>query len=441
VTLAAFDFTDRVRPVVHLGIGDSRSPSGQATWDVARWDTAADKWAGVEPTWLDITCDTQSFHCEYGRARTIDRFVPGMARVTVDNATGWADPNVSTTPGVLTVRPGRAIRMGVIHDVYGYRCLFRGFIDAMTPTYDPFNPDDVELICVDALAEVNRAKMVPLPAPVGAGETIPARITRVLDLIGWPVVKRDLAASSDTLIAHDLGGQVADLLGQAADSGGGAVFGDTDGNITFRPRDWQTFMPGAAPDGTIGNVDPDDVCPVNWERPFDRADISTRVIIGRDIETAQIFDDEPAQELYGIEPFERTDLLTESDLILSYLGIRNLKVRGAGSAPRIRTVTLSAATADNAADLMTTVDVFAPSRYRCRLHYPRGTVFDVEHFATAVAHDVTASAWTLDLNLDLAAPYAISGGRWDQAVWDQTTWSAVAELRTEAIALLEEMTA
>lgn len=439
MSLAAFEFTNRVRPVVEIGVGDSRAPVGQATWDVSRWDNATAKWAGTEPTWQDVTCDVSGFECSYGRARTIDRFMPGMARVTVDNTSGWADPNTTTTPGVLTVRPGRAIRLGVLHQVLGYRCLFRGFIDDMTPTYDEWAGDVVTLECNDALGEVNRAKMSPQPAPVGAGDTIPARITRLLDLVGWPTAKRDLSPSSDTLIGHDLGGQVADLMGQAADSGGGSVFGDYDARVAFRPRDWQTFMPGTPPDGTIGNVAAGDVCPVRWDRPFARADITTRAIMGRDAATAVVLDDLPAQAVYGIEPFERTDLLTQVDLLLTYLARRVLRVRAASSLPRIRTVTLDASTADNALDLMTTVDVYRPSRYRCRLEYPRGTVFDAEHFATAVAHRVSRESWTLDLNLDLAAPFAAAGGRWDQAGWDQTTWAnAVLERVT---ARLEEIPA
>ena len=53
------------------------------------------------------------------------------------------------------------------------------------------------------------------------------------------------------------------------------------------------------------------MCPVAWTRPFDRASIATRVIVGRSLDKRSTFDDLAAQELYGIEPFERVDLLTE----------------------------------------------------------------------------------------------------------------------------------
>jgi Collagen triple helix repeat (20 copies) len=280
VSLAQFTFTDRAVPIVQLGTGDTRTPVGQAVWDVSRWDEPSATWAGTEPTWHDITCETQSYQCAYGRQRSMDRFTVGLAQVIVDNSTGWADPNTVAGTNVLTVRPGRAIRMGVIHAVHGVHWLFRGFVDAVTPTYDPSDPDHVQLDCIDALGEVNRAKFVVTElAP--AGETIDKRINRVLDLTEWSPLKRDVHPTGDTLIESDMSGQAADLLGQAAESGGGVVFGDLEANVAYRGLDWMTFPPGTPPDGTIGNVDPGDVCPTKWERPFARADITTRAIFGR----------------------------------------------------------------------------------------------------------------------------------------------------------------
>jgi hypothetical protein len=136
-----------------------------------------------------------------------------------------------------------------------------------------------------------------------------------------------------------------------------------------------------------------------------------------------ILDDIAGQVLYGIEPFERTDLLTERYDLLQLLARRILTTRGHTTAPRVRSVSLDAATADNALDLMATVDVYDPSRYRCRLQYPRGLVFDEEYFATAVAHEVTPTGWTLELNLDAAAPFAVAGERWDTARWDSSIWA------------------
>lgn len=422
MTLAAFTWTTRARPIVELGVGDSRVAGASSVWNVARWNDPAAVWAGVEPYWHDITCETFTARCEYGRDRSTDRFVAGSATVAVDNATGWADPNAVEDPITLTVRPGRAIRFGVDHDVYGVRWLYRGFVDAIVPRYDPDERDTVELSCVDALGEVGRAKWASYPAPL---EYAYERAARILDAAKWPLTKRKVEQAEAVLVAADLAGQAADALGRTADSCGGSVYGDTDGNVAFRIRDWQTYLPDSPPDATIGNVDPADVCPTGWERPFERSDIATRVIVGRDRDTAYVLDDEPAQILYGIEPFERTDLWTSEDSRVVDMAERLMRTRASATAPRIRSVSLDARTSDAALDLMTTVSPYLPSRYRCRLRYPRGDVFDAEHLATGVAHELTPDVWTLDLNLDLAAPYAAAGGRWNGSYWNQATWATV----------------
>jgi hypothetical protein len=653
VSLAAFTWTTRARPVVELGVGDSRIPTGQATWSHAYWDTDGDRWAGNEPTWHDITCDTISLRCEYGRRHTTDRFVPGLATVVVNNETGWADPNAVGDPTVLTIRPGRPIRFGVVHAVYGTRWLYRGFVDAVVPQYVPNGTDTVQFDCVDALGEVNRGKLIPQGVPIGDGEPVSTRLNAVLDQANWPAVKRDIWPTSIALVGDEMGGQVADLLTRAADSGGGVVFGDLEANVAFRPRDWQVFAPDEPVDGTIGNVDmigtpgvpavpgyltptigtvttlnpgplpadctfvfkvrgpatatyaqiaaqlevsplswtlalapgdnvayfisypdgatpsyaytvtpdptggdelralsvqrnngsgrqviterasidggttwtqvatadfptvtpavspnvvrigqstfdgrvysvelrtgldpkggtvvwrfdadeypggtsyadprgrtwtltapnaitptipavpavPPDVCPVAWERPFARADMATLVILGRDAASAVQVEDPEGQVLYGIEPFEQTDLLTKNDGDLLVLANRILRTRSATSAPRVRSVTLDARTADGALDLMSTVSVWEPSRYRCRLRYPRGDVFDAEHFATGAVHELDAGHWTLNLNLDLADPFRAVGGRWDGAYWDQALWADVVAIAEELLLELDQ---
>jgi hypothetical protein len=456
--LSEFGFTGRARPFVEIGTGDTRT-AGVAVWDGAHWDTPGDVWAGTEPTWVDVSCYVYNYACGYGRSDTLARFLAGTANVVVDNSTGWADPSPAVTPGELSMRPGRQIRMGVVHRgggadvvfgssdvVFGASdvtfgggqsdevvVLWRGFIDSVVPVYDPVNTDTVELRCIDVLGEVNRAKTKPLPAPAYAGDTADVRIHRLLDAAGWWQNKRDISPTGDTLIGSDMGGQTADLLGQAADSVGGAVFGDQHGFICFRPRDWQTFDPTDPTDATIGNVDPGDVCPVQWERPFERAAISTRVIIGRDPETAVQLDDIDGQARYGIEPFERTNLLTQSDTRLQLLAERVLATRDDSTAPKVRSVTLNAATSDASLDLQATVDPFKPSRYRCRLSLPRGEVFDQQHFVTGVRHTVDRHGWETLVNLDLAGPYAVAGARWDDAYWGQARW-------TDAVRSMEGLT-
>lgn len=439
-----FNFTDRCYPVAQIGVGDSRIATLGTVWDGALWDDALSFWVGTEPLWEEMSCEAFSFECEYGRMRTTDRYVPGTATLVVRNASGWADPIHSEDPALSTnMRPGRAIRVGINHVERGIRWLFRGFIDAVTPTYDPVSYETVQLDCIDALGEVNRVKFAGYdtanPWPAETGE---ARMQRVLNMALWPSSKRDIAANTWGLIASDQNGQVADHLGQAAESVGGVVFADNEANIVFRSRDWQAYDPATPVDATIGNVEVTDVCPGAWVRPFARQDFSTRIIAGRDQPTAYVLDDTANQVMYGIEPFERTRLLTASDTQIADLAATWLKNRSASTSPRVRSVELNARMSDAVLDLMYSADVWKPSRYRCRLELPRGLVFDDQYFATGVTHAFDADRWELDLKLDRSAPYeTVTDTRWDQnGGWDASTWEDINPLLVDARRLITELT-
>lgn len=418
-----FEFTSRARPIAQLGIGDSRINAEAGQWDVSLWDDPLAIWGGDEPAWRNVSCDTFSFECEFGRSRTVDRFVPGTATLMVRNLDGWADPNNNDEVSPLTMRPGRPVRVGVEHEVYGPVWFFRGITDEISPTYDPWATDVVEIRCVDALGDVNRARFSANPPDMAPVEMAHERINRILDKARWPRRKRAIDVSSWAVIAASMEGQSADLLSKTADSVGGALFGDTSGVLNFRPMDWQTYDPALTPvDAVIGNVEPGDVCPGKWIRPFDRGDIATRTIMGRSPEESVTLDDEVGQIMYGIEPFERTDLWTEDDARLQTLASRALETRNADTAPRVRSVFLDARNGDAQLDLMTLADVYKPSRYRCRLKLPRGLVFDDEYFATGMLIRMDAHEWSVEMNLDLSAPYAAVQSRWDEAKWDVDTW-------------------
>lgn len=648
MTLATFSFTERARPVVEIGIGSAQVPTGSALWDVALWDAPDSLWAGDEPVWRDVTCDVQAVDGDLGRGRLTDPFPTGTCSIQIDNESGWADPGVEV-PGVLSVRPGRPIRVGVDHVQFGRRWMFRGFIDQITPTYLPETPDVVELQCIDAFGEAGRAKFAETVVS-GADETASERVARILDLVPWLATKRQIEATSVELVGATLDGQAADMLRRCADSAGGACFGDGNGDVVFRGRDWLFHTDDTPLDGTIGNssttvestgyawtpgtqgnallsvpdappgtavtpitiiardrpdgaatstrrliagfagaggwqlwvtpgnqlqfvwwtsptnfawrvsqpvsdvdrdgwsdlavefdaaggtvaffrvptgaepipigngsfapsvmepptsflvvgpietagsiqrliirdgvdgnltggnityefdgnsdiVDPDaeaitttsgntlavfrngdpattlypsvstvvpDVCPSEWQRPFARSDIATRVILdrqmppGADPSTPRVYNDRPSQISYGIEPWERLDLWTRDNIDLDLIGQRTLAQRSAVTMPLVEAVTIDAeASGDNAIDLLTLLDIWRPSRYRCRLIRDGVVDFDRRYFATGIRFHLDPDTWTADISLDWSELYEIpaTAARWDQSRWDRAFWT------------------
>ena len=195
----------------------------------------------------------------------------------------------------------------------------------------------------------------------------------------------------------------------------------------FRGRDWQTHFPDEEPvTATIGNGSTSDISPVGWRMSNRREDIVTQVVIARETdETPVEYNSATGQTLYGIETWEALDLVCTSAVQMQRVALRLLRTRGYEVTPRVDGVLFDAATSDAALDLMTgLIDVFLPTRFRCRHILERGEVFDLNMFATGVTHRMSPERWECDVNLDLSGPWEAVGGDWDDASWDLNVWSA-----------------
>ena len=239
----AFTFTDQIRPVCEIGMSDVRE---------------------AEPdTWLDVSCHVHEVEIFRGRERFSDHFMPATASITFDNRSGWGD--LVGAPLIVagqTLRPARPIRVGVsgVFDddtVESTRWLYRGWIDQATPAYDPVLHDVVTVNCIDAFGEAGQS-VAPQGAEQGVNETVTARVNRVLDAVGWFPAKRKMATVATTVQGTPLGSRAVDLMTAAADSAGGVVFGDLDGDVVLKGADWMLYDPDDPPDGEIGNMDPGD---------------------------------------------------------------------------------------------------------------------------------------------------------------------------------------
>lgn len=464
----AFPFGGLVDYVsVRSGTGASGAVGGT---EVFRFDADVDL-NGVNPA-------ATSFTSTLGHVMTVNR--SGSPSTTLISQTvPTITPRVGLNPMVvngdvsvvaavqpdathLRLRPGRPIRVGVVHQTFGTKWLYSGFIDLIEPVDDPEDWSTVKLSCIDALGEAGRAKMATR-VESGANEQANTRFARILDEIKWPSTKRSISESAVRhLLAAELSGQVVDLLRQTADSEGGWAFGDTNGNVVLQHRDWLYRVTGSAVDATIGNLggtdlvllleddtslllesgeeilldgSGSDVCPGRWTRAFDRRDITTRVILDRDLPSTWVGDppdpviaeDAQGKLLYGIEPFERLDLWTSNTGDLQQQAGRVLATRAANvSMPRIRSVALDAATGDAVIDVLSTLSIFTPSRYRCRLSTDRGLVFDSHFFAVGVTHDLSADAWTAEVSLDRSYPFEVLDAVdyvWDTGRWDRSLWN------------------
>ena len=414
-------------PFVELGVGDSRLPvPAPGRWGTARWDQSGSVWGGTEPYWLDISCHVHAVDSFRGHDRTTERWQVGTCTVAVENPDGWADPTTTpANPALLALRPGRSLRWGMAIDGGPRKVMWRGVVDRHEAIYDGrlAVTDSATLGAIDALGDAGSPTVPKLAAAVGAGETCTARIGRILDALGVDPARRRIDTNLTPMVATELGTAGLDLLTVTADSVGGAIYGDTDGAVVFRQRDWQYWNPAVPPDATIGNVT-GGVCPSSWELAFDRADVVTRAVVGSRDAVPVVVNDAPAQILYGYETGpERLDMVTVDTATLTMVANRILRAAGAATMPRVRAVTLDAATSTAARNLAAAVDPTGPSRYRTVLQRAGRTVFDRMMFATSVTHTWDAAGWHVRIGLDDAEPWRAIGGRWGTAVWGGAVWS------------------
>ena len=101
-----------------------------------------------------------------------------------------AGPRIDRFTGGLreplgTEELGLWVRIGVDHATLGEHWLFRGFVDAVVPTYVPDRPDAVRIECIDSLGEAGRVQVDGDRLPhrfAGA----PTRIRQILNQAHWP---------------------------------------------------------------------------------------------------------------------------------------------------------------------------------------------------------------------------------------------------------------
>lgn len=343
----------------------------------------------------------------------------------------------SHAPNPIYLEPGALIRIGVYHQRYDYCWLFRGYVDALRPVYDPQRDDTVRIECIDALGEAGR---LPVEDTQTAGGGIARdleatdRVRYLLNEAGWPVELRRLDDDATILsTSWQEAMRVIDFLTQTAESCGGAVYGGPgNGCVVFRRKDWQGWDPDKDPvDGYITNRPGVDfaglvVCPSGWERSWDRQDMTTRVAYSNQGEfSAQqpmALRDADAERRWGIESYER-DLVTVRRYDMRVLAQRQLRLRGPDKFPRVEAVLFDAAVDDGTLDLMATATFTKPHHYQCQLDRPDGShVFNQRMLVTGLRHVLTRERWTLRMALDLAAPFIAIGGQWSNPGKGRGRW-------------------
>jgi hypothetical protein len=420
---------------VSLGI-DVASPwatdRDAALWDDARWDSPTAQWAGSQPSWASVLCDVTAVKMSRGRAGSLDRVPTSTLSVKVENDSGWASWSDNPDPSIsLGLRPGRAVRLTAeLTDTGASYDLWTGWLQSAMEDYPSHGegPPTADLMAVDSLSRLALVDPIEVDPPIGAGEQVHKRLERLCTLASWPLNRTRFEPSPVTVVATPLARNLLDEAQLTIDSEGGIIYGDRDGFISSRSRDWLRTEPVATEVQArfSNNPDTEDAwCPVGFV--VDGPDVSTvanRVIVNRETDPTpppQQFDDGNSQSLYGIRTWKRLDYLCTTDNQVELLGSRRLLIM-AQPARRLQSLTIDPLSNPTALfPFVLAVD------YGWRLfveyQHPSGAwgwsgevhVHGIEH---AISHD----RWITTLRVEDAAPW-VSGAGWDRDLWDQGKWS------------------
>jgi hypothetical protein len=269
--------------------------------------------------WSDITPYVLGFNTRRGASRAdgpILRFEAGQATLTLDNSDRRFDPTNLSGPyvagGLTQVTPMRKVRISAVHDGTSYP-VFTGFADAWDITYQGYGSSTCVLTATDATKVLSNQDRVALGAAVGASELSGARVSRVLDSMGWSTLDRDIDEGESTLQETTMDRSVWEELLQVQDSEIGQVFVEADGVVTFHGRHYLLENPTSTTSQlTLGDG--------AGETPFVEAPISyddttlnNLVRIARTGGTQQTAEDITSQQDYLIHTYDRTDLIVEAD--------------------------------------------------------------------------------------------------------------------------------
>ena len=250
-------------------------------------------------------------------------FDTGTCSITFNDHNRHLDPLNLDGPfvvnGVTQLTRGRRVRVWM--DWMGARrYLFTGFVDTWPTKLEMFEASTRTIECTDwfgLLALYDGYEQTP----VGAGETVTARINRLLDLVQVPAQDRDIGTSDVTLAATTLAGNLLGNIKAASASDGGHVWVSADGKVTFRSKVeiwagnaanntvWTVTNKGATLDADTGGTTtlyasvPDVV----------ESDAYSGIFLARDGGTTQLATDSTLKDRIGWITYERSDLVCETD--------------------------------------------------------------------------------------------------------------------------------
>jgi hypothetical protein len=370
---------------------------------------------------VDITCDVTEIDITSG-ASSADGLITQINGTSGGLTVYGSDYNPWSGPwaGMLTPDLAVDIRWRHVGDT--------SWIYAFTGVVDVWSYDRIAEISsvsiIDATGGLANLDLPTLAVPVGQGETISARMNRILTAANVDPSRWSIATDLHPVISTTLGAKAWDLLDTAADTGIGLMFVDRTGMITYLPvgqaGGWfPTYRPEILVDWHSG-PDPNQLCVLTFANN-DPVVVRNSVSITRaadpavdgDTPVTQTATDPPSIKRFGTSTYSRDDLINQSDAWGATIAAAVLQ-GGAWPAMHPQSADLDVNTDARVADLLLGALIGEAIHVR-----DSGQAF----LCVIVGYMLTLTRASLTGSLVLSDVTLWLGGAWDTDTWDNGAWS------------------
>ena len=410
---------------LEVAVGVGRLASWGA-WDEGEW--GVNTWGDADTSlgdWVDVTCQIEDGLQLQAGVDVTDGIVTHWEAATCafsligSDWDPWAGPYAGYVGPQLPVR----VRWRQTTGPGAWQPAFEGTVDDEGWNWEPAAPGGLPrtfVLATDYTSDLANWKAPELP-PAGDHETAAARVTRILDLAGWPTARRAITPGGTTLSATEMGEAAWEMLLDVADTDLALLWVRRDGYLAYIPGGRIAYGTKLSGRLVVCPTGPNDIQVVDMGRPQPGV-IRNAVAISRfarddaDTPAVVVLTDESSIARFRSHGYTRDDLLHDTDAWSTPLAEATL---GAGSwpSPAPAQVVLSSELGD--------VRV-APTLLS----------LEANHYFDVV--DTAGTVWNESvLGWDVLVRYAsitgtlalgdvtlwVGSAHWDAAVWGRDRWA------------------
>ena len=340
---------------------------------------------------IEITSLVEKVAIRRGRNRITSKFEPGTADVVLYDQNGDWNPSNPLSPYYPNLVPLRQI---IIYATYGGSdyYLFSGFIQSYDTGFYQGNYDvsQVTLRCVDAF-RLFAGSIIKTVTGAPAGQDSGARVSAILDAIGFPLSLREIDVGNSTLQA-DPGTErdTLEALQTVENSEFGGIFLDGQGRVNFKNRTAMVSSPATA--AWTFSDDGTNISYTNADVKFDDTTLLNSVSITRTGGTTQTASDQPSIDKYFLHSGTRGDILVQSDSEALNQAKAILATRK-DPEPRIDSIQLNLYDDANPQKPQSGINTELLDGVTVVKTMPGSTSFTQSSVVIGINHDITKSSW------------------------------------------------